>query len=205
MVSWVLHGNEPNAIPVAKSSVYENFLTISNATPYNCGTYNCMAQNGVGKVHQEIVFLVNSPPRSCIQRKIWTQALSFSIDLECSFQAFPLPESYYWSKNGIQLSNNSQYEIQNFSSGHNLFHTKLRLKNIEKNHFGDYVCHVMNQLGTAESSVTLTEVKDPVCPPACSPATTLPPNASAASIKLSIFYCIMFLPLTHVWHNLNSN
>lgn len=149
-------------------SIYNgNILKIHSIDKEDRGTYFCFADNGVGKGDRRNVNLeIEFSPKITVPRPKLGQALRYDVDLECHVEAYPPPQ-INWVKDEFLLSNSRKYKISNFNTADEFTDSTLRIVGLEENQYGDYVCQAVNKLGKDEGRVELSEVSNPVCPPAC--------------------------------------
>lgn len=160
-------------------------LKINSVQREDRGTYYCIADNGD---RRQISLEVEFAPTINVSRPQIGQALGYDTDLKCSIEAYPLP-SIVWLKDEVQLSNSQHYSISHFARPDELIDTTIRLKTIEKSHYGYYVCKAVNKLGQAEDNVFLFETIFPVCPQACNQAN----NRGADTVVIYLTYYFLIL------------
>ncbi|XP_043475593.1 lachesin-like [Leptopilina heterotoma] len=154
-------------LPTGGTVYHGNILKIASVCKEDRGTYYCVAENGVRpESKRNLNVEVEFAPVITATRPFLGQALQYDIELKCHIEAYP-PPAIVWIKNNVQLSNNQNFKISHFATADEYTDTTLRVKNIEKHHFGDYFCKASNKLGSAETKVELFETISPVCPPAC--------------------------------------
>ncbi|XP_012247255.1 lachesin-like, partial [Bombus impatiens] len=98
-ISWC---RENNAIlPIGGLTYHGNILKIPIIHKEDCGTYYCIAENGVGhEARRNISVEVEFAPVITIPRP--RQALLHDMDLECHIEAYP-PLAIVWLKGDVQL------------------------------------------------------------------------------------------------------
>ncbi len=119
------------------------------------GTYYCSAANGVGPADSKtyILSVEFAPTVKAIRPKV-AQSVDYEINLECHVEAYP-PAAVSWLKNGINLHSNDEYEIANLASVNEITQATLRISNVQKHHYGDYVCKASNKKGEAQTRMNL--------------------------------------------------
>lgn len=60
-----------------------------------------------------------------------------------------------WKKNGEQLHPNFKHELDVYNEGPQTITLSLRIVNIQKYDFGDYVCEASNSMGSASEVMEL--------------------------------------------------
>lgn len=75
------------------------------------------------------------------------------VPLTCSLIS-GLHVNFEWMQNGIKLSNNSDFSIENF-----LTYSMLTIKKLKQEHTGAFECKVTNSLGEFDTSITQINVQ----------------------------------------------
>ncbi|XP_054163375.1 lachesin-like [Oppia nitens] len=164
-ISWRRENND--LLPTGGALYRGNILIIHNITKNDRGTYYCIADNNVGKgARRNVGVEVEFPPSVTIDRPRYEQALQYDADLHCHIESFPTP-SIIWLKDGYELKDSQHHHISIFSTSHEFTDSVLRVKRIEKRHYGEYVCKAINKLGTDQKVIQLRESVNPMCPPSC--------------------------------------
>nr|XP_027195088.1 lachesin-like [Dermatophagoides pteronyssinus] len=164
-ISWRRENND--LLPTGGSLYKGNILIIHNITKADRGTYYCIADNNVGSgARRNVVVEVEFPPSVHVERPRYDQAINFDINLQCSVESYP-PPTIRWLKDGIEIQDSSHYQMSIFTTSHDYTDSVLRIKNIQQQHYGQYICHATNKLGSSQQLIELFESVTPVCPPAC--------------------------------------
>ena len=75
----------------------------------------------------------------------------------CEAESVPAVKSFSWSFNGNVLrSDSADHSIIESQHGSRMRSTII-VYNAEKEHFGDYVCNVENEIGSSAFSISLKE------------------------------------------------
>ncbi|CAK1546334.1 unnamed protein product [Leptosia nina] len=147
------HFKIDNVTLISKSS--GEWLNLTGVERTTSGAYLCIASNGVPpSVSKRIILHVVFAP------SVWTgrvaiRALSgTSVSLQCTAEAYPVPQTY-WVLNGEQrLVNGTKYRVSRTSRGYR--HTAtLVVSNMSRDDAGSYRCHVENSAGKAHADVFL--------------------------------------------------
>lgn len=167
-ISW---RRENSVILPSGGSIYRgNILKMKSIRKEDRGTYYCIAENGVGRgARRNIAVEVEFAPVVTIPRPRLGQALQYDMDLECHVVAYP-PPAIVWVKDGVTLSTNQHYKIDQFATSDEFTDFTVRVITIEKRQYGTYTCKATNKLGSSEGKAELFESIIPVCPPACGQA-----------------------------------
>lgn len=116
---------------------------------------NCIAENGVGRgARRNIAVEVEFAPVVTIPRPRLGQALQYDMDLECHVVAYP-PPAIVWVKDGVTLSTNQHYKIDQFATSDEFTDFTVRVITIEKRQYGTYTCKATNKLGSSEGKAEL--------------------------------------------------
>ena len=67
-------------------------------------------------------------------------------------EAFPAPRME-WTFDGRKIVNDQHYDVSAFTKPNDATEMKLRIKNIQKRHYGKYECVAHNRLGSARAAV----------------------------------------------------
>lgn len=103
-------------------------------------------------LHLTKVFFTVSPIVLVTNQLIASQ-LGSSVILECQTEANPLANTY-WMLNNDFITSNTKYNIRTTSNSYRTY-TKLEIRNLTKNDFGEYRCLSKNALGETEGTVRL--------------------------------------------------
>ncbi|CAG2106450.1 unnamed protein product [Medioppia subpectinata] len=164
-ISWRRENND--LLPTGGALYRGNILIIHNVTKNDRGTYYCIADNSVGKgARRNVGVEVEFAPAVTTDRPRYEQALQYDADLHCHIESFPNP-SIIWLKDGYELKDSQHHHISIFSTSHEFTDSVLRVKRIEKRHYGEYVCKAINKLGADQKVIHLRESVNVVCPPSC--------------------------------------
>ena len=164
-ISWRRENND--LLPTGGALYRGNILIIHNITKNDRGTYYCIADNNVGKgARRNVGVEVEFAPQVTIDRPRYEQAIQYDADLHCHIESFPNP-SIIWLKDGYELKDGQHHHISIFSTSHEYTDSVLRIKRIEKRHFGEYICKAINKLGSDQKIIELRESVNVVCPPSC--------------------------------------
>ena len=164
-ISWRRENND--LLPTGGSLYKGNILIIHNITKSDRGTYYCIADNNVGSGgRRNVVVEVEFPPAVHIERSRYEQALRYDADLQCHVESYPT-SIIRWLKDGIEIQDSANYQISMFPTSNDYTDSVLRVKRIERRHYGLYTCKATNKLGHSQKLIELVESPNPVCPPAC--------------------------------------
>ncbi|OTF75097.1 hypothetical protein BLA29_009713 [Euroglyphus maynei] len=164
-ISWRRENND--LLPTGGSLYKGNILIIHNITKADRGTYYCIADNNVGSgARRNVVVEVEFPPSVHVERPRYDQAINFDVNLQCSVESYPAP-TIRWLKDGVEIQDSSHYQMSIFTTSHDYTDSVLRIKNIQQKHYGQYICHATNKLGSSQQIIEMFESSTPVCPPAC--------------------------------------
>ena len=84
--------------------------------------------------------------------------LGDTVHVECETQSVPEVKHFTWHLNGDRITKDSPViSIVESRHGSNVKST-IVIKNAEKEHFGDYVCGVENELGSSQATIKLREL-----------------------------------------------
>jgi len=180
-VSW---RRENNAILPTGGIVYRgNKLKIHSIKKEDRGTYYCVADNGVGKAARRNVAVdVEFKPEVKVVTPKVSQAIGYGVELVCYVEAFPRP-TITWVHNGIQLSTNQKYIVDNgFATIDAFIETSVRIRSLDRRTLGTYSCRATNKLGETQKEMNVTEAYTPNCAIGlCSESLTDAASARSAS------------------------
>ena len=81
----------------------------------------------------------------------------------CYVEAFPRP-TITWVHNGIQLSTNQKYIVDNgFATIDAFIETSVRIRSLDRRTLGTYSCRATNKLGETQKEMNVTEAYTPNC------------------------------------------
>ena len=84
--------------------------------------------------------------------------LGDTVHVHCESQSVPEVKHFTWQLNGDTITKDSPViSIVESRHGSNVKST-IVIKNAEKEHFGDYVCGVENELGNTQATIKLREL-----------------------------------------------
>ncbi|XP_078309462.1 contactin-4-like [Crassostrea virginica] len=132
-----------------------NILTIPRVQGDQAGMYQCMASNTHGTATSTAQLRVLAFPPSFTKHPLESTTLGSlggSLTILCHPEAAPRP-NITWLHDGRIVSgeeSGSPAHLQSLTNGH------LRIVNLSFSDQGIYTCKAVNELGTAESSTTLT-------------------------------------------------
>ncbi|XP_052795087.1 limbic system-associated membrane protein-like isoform X2 [Mya arenaria] len=134
-------------------------LIIHNVSRYCDGTYECVAYNNVDPaVTRKIKVFVEFPPEVNLPTKRIGQYAGRETILDCEITAYP-HGVMNWIKDGqdIDLMNKDKYTVELYSG--NEESTKktlsLRIRNIQPDDFGEYICFALNTIGQDRETMLL--------------------------------------------------
>lgn len=131
------------------------------------GTYYCFADNGVGKGDRRNINLeIEFAPIVTVPQERIGQALNYDADLSCHIEAYPPPQ-IFWTKESYVIANSRNNKVSNLETSDEFTDSTLRIMNLKRKDYGEFMCQAANKLGKAEGRMILHETKSPVCPPAC--------------------------------------
>ncbi|XP_067666511.1 lachesin-like isoform X1 [Haliotis asinina] len=155
-------------------------LLIRNISRVCADTYECVANNTVPPARtRQIKVTVEYPPEIHLFTTRIGQQLRRETILECRITASPLGVTM-WKKNGEQLHPNFKHELDVYNEGPQTITLSLRIVNIQKHDFGEYVCEASNSMGSASEVMELYEVY-PI-------TTTTTPPTTTQLIRQTIYF-----------------
>lgn len=127
------------------------------------GKYTCVFMNEIKKVESTIILIVEHKPIMLNQYSKVTYNLRETAEMTCKVQAWPKPK-FLWSfgNNAIlQGSSNNHYKITTINDNDDAYISILKIMNIHKSDYGDYVCHVVNAQGGTVFTIKLQAKEAP--------------------------------------------
>lgn len=188
-ISWRRENND--ILPTGGAVYRGNILTIHNITKHDRGTYYCIADNGVGKgARRHVGVEVEFAPVVSLPKESYGQAVDYDVDLYCQVEAFPEP-SILWLKDRHQIFDNQRnHHISSFTAASGFTETRLRIRAVDREDFGEYICKAINKLGHDQKKVTLYETLEVRCPPACGLV-----SRSSPVLESFVLLCVMLFAL----------
>lgn len=192
-ISWRRENND--ILPTGGAVYRGNILNIHNITKHDRGTYYCIADNGVGKgARRHVGVEVEFAPVVSLPKENYGQAPDYDVDLYCQIEAFPEP-SILWLKDRHQVFDNQRnHHISIITSASGFTETRLRIKSVDREDYGEYICKAINKLGHDQKKVTLYETLEVQCPPACGLLSGSSP-LQASFVLLYIIFSVFFIRL----------
>ncbi|XP_052283254.1 lachesin-like isoform X2 [Dreissena polymorpha] len=134
-------------------------LRIHNMSRDCGGTYECVADNGVGeKAIRRINIAVNFHPEVIMKTTRIGQVPGKETILECDAIAHPL-NWFVWERDGVMLASDSsgKYKVEMFDSDQNPDQKtlSLRISNLQPADYGRYTCRASNFLGEDREIMSL--------------------------------------------------
>ncbi|GAU88574.1 hypothetical protein RvY_01253-2 [Ramazzottius varieornatus] len=154
-LSWRRQGAA--VLPNGGAISHGNHLRILDIQREHRGTYICTADNAVGGGAQRLINIqVEFAPVIRVPRARIGQALYYERELECIVEAFPAA-NVEWSFDGRKIVDDAHYHVSSFTKANDATEMKLRIKNIQKRHYGAYECVAHSRLGSARGKVEFYE------------------------------------------------
>ncbi|XP_052795088.1 limbic system-associated membrane protein-like isoform X3 [Mya arenaria] len=158
-VTWYKLPNEGLHSSKERIGTAGEVLIIHNVSRYCDGTYECVAYNNVDPaVTRKIKVFVEFPPEVNLPTKRIGQYAGRETILDCEITAYP-HGVMNWIKDGqdIDLMNKDKYTVELYSG--NEESTKktlsLRIRNIQPDDFGEYICFALNTIGQDRETMLL--------------------------------------------------
>ncbi|CAH0382334.1 unnamed protein product [Bemisia tabaci] len=145
-----------------------SILIIQNITREDYGEYECIVDNGLGKLVQKAVHLFFKHKPEIELSPQLTKAASHignTAQLLCHASAAPKPK-FTWNRVGSPLAINTteKYQVFFYQLVGTKYLSKLLVTNVEGSDYGNYNCVVRNVLGYSSSVVKLTQPSIPDAP-----------------------------------------
>lgn len=130
-------------------------MTIKEVKREDRGRYICEASNGIGDPATKSVLLeVSFGPIMSAKRPKVGQKHGYEAELICEVTAYP-PAAISWVRNNKELNINEAFDIAHIGVNNEKTISTLRLKTVEKHHYGNYVCKAKNAFGNDETTLEL--------------------------------------------------
>ncbi|XP_071078984.1 lachesin-like [Haliotis cracherodii] len=134
---------------------HREILMIQNASRECWGIYKCTAFNGVPPAdNREIGVIVEFPPEVVLPNNKIGQYQEKETILECVVTANPHAVSV-WTRHGYKINNSVKYRTDIYRDGEYTITLSLRIRTLEADDFGIYVCEASNVQGTSQQLMTL--------------------------------------------------
>jgi hypothetical protein len=188
---------ENNAILPTGGIIYRgNTMKIHSVKKEDRGTYFCVADNGVGKPAKRNVALeVEFPPNivDAPQEKVISQAPGYEVLLTCSVESFPAAE-IVWKQGDTQIVDNPEYSVYRGTGVDGLVSTYLKIKRLNRNLVGEYMCKANNKLGQATIVYTVKEGWEVNCEVGnCERNSALQTTATSLAILGSLLLAFLYM------------
>lgn len=122
------------------------------------GIYKCVAINGVEpNAYVDIDVDVLYPPMVKLFHESISQYRFKDVVLICNIYGNPKGHEK-WFRNGEEIHTNWKYKVENYTDEEGRWTTSLLIRYLDKNDFGEYICHVASRLGSDSASVQLYEI-----------------------------------------------
>jgi len=130
-------------------------FALSNRTS---GTYTCQALvSGYSPSSISSRVQIRGPPVILVDSGAQFGSSGETVHVVCEAESVPAAKSFSWSFNGNVLrSDSAVYSIIETQHGSRVRSTVI-INYAEKEHFGDYVCNVENEIGSSAVSISLKE------------------------------------------------
>lgn len=134
-------------------------LNIYNVSRYCDGTYECVAYNNVDPaVTRQIKVFVEFAPEVSLPTKRIGQYPGRETILDCEITAYP-HAVMYWQKNGREIGffNKEKYQVELYSGNDESTRKtlSLRVRDIQQDDYGEYICYAENKIGKDEEAMLL--------------------------------------------------
>lgn len=132
-------------LPVGRTTVQGQTLTIAKADKKDAGTYICTATNAMGTSHATTTLIINVVPQFTVKppEKV-VRYVGQSVTLNCSADGHPVP-SITWSRCKGHLAE----ERSHMTDG------QLKIDNLMAEDSGTYACSARSELVHVETEVNL--------------------------------------------------
>lgn len=130
-------------------------MTVPEVKRQDRGRYICEASNGIGEpVTKSVLLEVSFGPMMSAKRPKVGQKEGYEAELICKVTSYP-PAAVSWVRDNKELNNNEAYEISYLGVTNEETISTLRLKKVDKHHYGHYVCKAKNAFGSGETKLEL--------------------------------------------------
>ncbi|XP_045126170.1 Down syndrome cell adhesion molecule-like protein Dscam2 isoform X10 [Portunus trituberculatus] len=161
-ISW--HYNGVSDLPMGTNTQLigdrTSILTIPSVSWLHSGDYDCLAQNGAGKVSFAAELSVQVPPRWIVEPTDKAFDLGSDARLECKADSFPRP-SLGWKKAAGTTPGDYRDLVVSNPNVKVTDDGTLQIINIQKSHEGYYLCEANNGIGAGLSTVIYVRVQAP--------------------------------------------
>ncbi|XP_044734690.1 hemicentin-1 isoform X2 [Chrysoperla carnea] len=126
--------------------------------PGDRGIYSCVFENEVKRAESTMQLKIEHEPIVLHQYNKVAYDINESAEVLCKVQAYPRPEFKWFFSPGLaplQMSSDGHYEINTTTDNNDVYTSVLKVSNIKQHDYGEYVCTVVNNLGTIETKIRL--------------------------------------------------
>ncbi|CAG2234906.1 HMCN [Mytilus edulis] len=162
-ISGVIELISPDDQEFQGSTTSSPSLTILFADLADDGVYFCMATNaaGTGRSSPTSLHVLGDKPTVQITKESYTPVLGNNVTIKCNYSSYPPATSVQWKYNDSGNFIDINLDKDKYS-GSTTLEPSLSIFNISFGETGEYICAVVNYLGTGSSSpVTVQVVGDP--------------------------------------------
>ncbi|XP_050530864.1 nephrin-like [Daktulosphaira vitifoliae] len=149
------------------SAVFRNktsYLTIINATRADAGSFDCVANNGLGNVSSLSASLVveHKPEMTLLENEMKTASnAGVAAKLHCRAVGAPSVR-FTWERDGSNITSLSdKYIVEEKQLDATRYESTLTILQVEQFDYGDYTCTASNHLGWTSSVNQLTVFSHP--------------------------------------------
>ncbi|CAL1531983.1 unnamed protein product [Lymnaea stagnalis] len=143
-----------------------SYLSISDLTSEDSGTFKCIADNRIGSPDvKKVKLLVKFAPVIQKDPEISRSAgeKGSTVSLKCSSKGVP-DVTVTWTRNNNLLRASSKYTIVTNNTNLTHYESTLQIKDLEREDYGAYVCTATNSKGSDSHSITLAGTSKPLPP-----------------------------------------
>lgn len=145
-------------------------LTLNNIQKNDRGVYTCVADNDISpSARYEVDINVYFPPSCAPLQSVVGQAQNrrFNAKMVCVVEGYPEPKVKWIKETGnhgqLEIEDDDKYEITKqygIQLERDTFWSVLKVRNVQANDYGNYVCVADNVYGIGSAKITLTETLD---------------------------------------------
>lgn len=132
------------------------------------GLYSCLFENEVSSANSSMLLRIEHAPIVLHRYNKVAFDVRETAEVYCKVQAYPKPEfNWYFGKGSttsLASSSEGHFEIVTSVENNDIYTSVLRIRNIAKTDYGDYVCRIGNSLDTVRANIHLQEKGAPENP-----------------------------------------
>ena len=165
MITWSRESFDMTKTKQTYNSGGKGYLTVTELAKDDSGMFKCTADNRIGEpASREAQLIVMFAPAIDKSQEFAKAAgdQGDTIELKCKAEGSPKVD-FKWKKGNTEIQNGGQFEVYSRFIEANWYQSELKIRNIQKQNYGDYKCLASNDNGTDTFTIKVdgTSIPDP--------------------------------------------